>query len=61
MVACMLLILFNGVTAFLEKPYGVRRFVSSYISVRESARHLLSPFLPPAYHVFNLQCGVQLF
>ncbi|KAI9896802.1 hypothetical protein N3K66_007824 [Trichothecium roseum] len=34
MVACMLLILFNGVTAFLEKPYGWRRFVSSYISLR---------------------------
>lgn len=46
MVACMLLILFNGVTAFLEEPFGVRRFVSSYISV--SARLAFPGYLAPS-------------
>jgi amino acid transporter len=33
MVTCILLILFNGVGAFLEKPFGLRTFISSYIGV----------------------------
>jgi amino acid transporter len=32
MVACIILTLFNGVTAFLD-PFNVRKFVSAYISV----------------------------
>lgn len=38
MVACLLLILFNGVGAFLEKPFGIRTFISSYISVSNLGR-----------------------
>ncbi|KAH8890598.1 proline-specific permease [Thozetella sp. PMI_491] len=33
LVACSVLLLFNGVGAFLEDPFDVRRFVSAYISV----------------------------
>ncbi|KAH6684577.1 proline-specific permease [Halenospora varia] len=33
MVSCMLLVVFNGIGAFLERPFNVRRFVSSYISL----------------------------
>lgn len=36
MVTCMLLILFNGVGAFLEKPFGIRTFISSYIGVSDT-------------------------
>jgi amino acid transporter len=32
MVACVILILFNGVGAFIE-PFNARKFVSAYISV----------------------------
>lgn len=33
MIACMIIILFNGVGAFIEKPFNVRDFVAAYISV----------------------------
>ncbi|KAH8682931.1 proline-specific permease [Tricladium varicosporioides] len=33
MVSCMLLVVFNGIGAFLERPFDVRKFVSSYISL----------------------------
>ncbi|EPE34140.1 proline-specific permease [Glarea lozoyensis ATCC 20868] len=33
LVSCLLLVTFNGVGAFLEKPFDVRRFIASYISV----------------------------
>ncbi len=35
LVACIVLILFNGVGAFIE-PFSVRKFVSAYISVCSS-------------------------
>lgn len=34
MVACIILLIFNGVAPFLERPFDVRRFVASYVSVR---------------------------
>lgn len=34
MVACMVIIFFNGIGAFIEKPFNVRKFISAYISVR---------------------------
>ena len=33
MVASILLVLFNGIGAFLERPFDTRRFIASYISV----------------------------
>lgn len=33
MFACIILVTFNGVAAFLERPFDVRRFIASYISV----------------------------
>jgi amino acid transporter len=33
LVSCIVLILFNGVAAFLEKPFGIRTFISAYISL----------------------------
>jgi amino acid permease len=33
LVACLLLVIFNGVGTFLEKPFDTRRFIASYISV----------------------------
>jgi amino acid permease len=36
MVACIILLIFNGVNAFLTKPFDVRTFIASYISVRLS-------------------------
>ncbi|PQE07454.1 proline-specific permease protein [Rutstroemia sp. NJR-2017a BBW] len=33
MTACIILVTFNGVSAFLERPFDVRRFVASYISI----------------------------
>ncbi|KAH8673457.1 proline-specific permease [Xylariales sp. PMI_506] len=33
MVACTILVLFNGIVAFLEEPFDVNRFISAYISV----------------------------
>jgi yeast amino acid transporter len=31
--ACVILVLFNGVNAFVENPFGVREFIASYIGV----------------------------
>lgn len=39
--ACCVLILFNGVPAFLERPFNVRKFVSAYVGVCRSC-----PFAP---------------
>lgn len=33
LVACIILITFNGVNSFLEHPFGLRQFIASYISV----------------------------
>ncbi|TGO57403.1 hypothetical protein BOTNAR_0202g00070 [Botryotinia narcissicola] len=33
MAACIILVTFNGVSAFLERPFDVRRFVASYVSI----------------------------
>lgn len=33
MAACIILVTFNGVSAFLERPFDVRRFIASYVSV----------------------------
>ncbi|KAK3384730.1 amino acid transporter [Podospora didyma] len=33
MVTCVVLLLFNGVAAFVETPFNIRRFVSAYISI----------------------------
>ncbi|KAI9046855.1 hypothetical protein LZ554_008934 [Drepanopeziza brunnea f. sp. 'monogermtubi'] len=33
MVACSILLVFNGVAAFLEDPFDTRRFVASYIGI----------------------------
>lgn len=33
MVACIILVLFNGIRAFLEDPFDVNGFIASYISV----------------------------
>lgn len=34
LVACTILVIFNGVGAFLEDPFDIRRFIASYIGVR---------------------------
>ncbi|KAK3319967.1 putative amino acid transporter, partial [Cercophora scortea] len=33
MVACIILLFFNGVSAFVENPFNTRRFISAYISL----------------------------
>lgn len=33
MVSCIILVLFNGIGPFLERPFDVHRFIASYISV----------------------------
>ncbi|TAQ89173.1 hypothetical protein B7494_g2498 [Chlorociboria aeruginascens] len=33
MVACIILVIFNGVAAFLEHPFDTRRFIASYIGI----------------------------
>ena len=33
LVACILLIIFNGVAAFLREPFNVQRFIAAYIGV----------------------------
>ncbi|TGO70495.1 hypothetical protein BELL_0717g00030 [Botrytis elliptica] len=33
MAACIILVTFNGVSAFLERPFDVRRFIASYVSI----------------------------
>jgi yeast amino acid transporter len=33
LVACILVVLFNGISAFLERPFNVRQFISAYIGV----------------------------
>ncbi len=39
MVACVILVIFNGIYCFLEGPFDIRRFMASYIGV--SSVHLL--------------------
>jgi amino acid transporter len=34
MVACIILLIFNGANAFLTDPFDVRTFIASYLSVR---------------------------
>jgi hypothetical protein len=34
--ACVILVVFNGLRVFLERPFGTREFVASYISVSYS-------------------------
>jgi hypothetical protein len=33
MVACIVLVIFNGIPPFLEDPFDVRMFIASYIGV----------------------------
>ncbi|KAM7191108.1 hypothetical protein V8F20_009426 [Naviculisporaceae sp. PSN 640] len=33
LVACTILVVFNGVGAFLERPFNIRKFISAYISL----------------------------
>lgn len=43
--ACSVLVVFNGVGAFLQRPFATRTFISSYISV----------FFPPKTLLFILR------
>ncbi|KFH44645.1 Proline-specific permease-like protein [Hapsidospora chrysogenum ATCC 11550] len=45
LMACVLILLFNGVAAFLRRPFGVRTFISSYISDEETDKEQLPVFL----------------
>ena len=38
LVACTLLVIFNGVGPFLEHPFDTRRFIASYIGVSSPVR-----------------------
>lgn len=40
MVACVILLLFNGVDAFLTTPFDARTFIASYISVCHSLQQI---------------------
>ncbi|KAK2748080.1 hypothetical protein FQN55_004631 [Onygenales sp. PD_40] len=33
MVTCIILVIFNGVSAFLDNPFGIRGFIASYIAL----------------------------
>jgi amino acid transporter len=33
LVTCLILLLFNGVAAFLEEPFDKRQFIASYLNV----------------------------
>lgn len=41
LVSCIILILFNGIGAFLETPFNAREFIAAYIGVSP-----LRPFIP---------------
>jgi yeast amino acid transporter len=43
LVACVILVIFNGVPSFLEEPFNVHTFIASYISVSPSIRASISP------------------
>lgn len=45
LVACTLLVLFNGVGPFLEHPFDTRRFIASYIGVSPLLDHATSGLL----------------
>ena len=45
LVACTLLVLFNGVGPFLEHPFDTRRFIASYIGVGSLLDHATSYLL----------------
>lgn len=47
LVACTLLVLFNGVGPFLEHPFDTRRFIASYIGVSLLLDHSVSQLLQP--------------
>jgi amino acid transporter len=38
MVACIIMLIFNGVDSFMTTPFDVRTFIASYISVCHVAR-----------------------
>ncbi len=58
MVGCIILILFNGVSAFIE-PFNIRKFVSAYISVGDGC--LLSrPTLSMRYTCTDSNSSIQL-
>jgi amino acid transporter len=44
MVACIILVIFNGIGPFLENPFDMRRFIASYIGVRPAFPYLYLPF-----------------
>ena len=35
MVGCIVLVLFNGISAFLRRPFDVRKFMAAYIGVSD--------------------------
>ncbi|GFF64740.1 hypothetical protein CNMCM6069_005571 [Aspergillus lentulus] len=51
MVACIILLIFNGVSAFLTDPFDVRTFIASYISIPVFV--LLIVFYKIRRHGFN--------
>jgi hypothetical protein len=69
LVSCLLLVTFNGVGAFLEKPFDVRRFIASYISVSAYMLLLLLPSLThlgpcihtPPRRLQNRKARIQIF
>jgi amino acid transporter len=50
LMACVLILLFNGVEAFLRRPFGVRTFISSYISVSPPFTTTYIPFYNSLVH-----------
>lgn len=56
MVACIILLMFNGVNAFLTEPFDVRTFIASYISVCSS----LDPGTNPTGHNSNADWLMEL-
>jgi hypothetical protein len=51
MVSCIILVLFNGIGPFLERPFDVHRFIASYISVSSPTQSLHSSEL-----TFQIRC-----
>jgi amino acid transporter len=60
LVACTLLVLFNGIGPFLEHPFDTRRFIASYIGVSPPLDHAASYLLQNVTLVMKLgsrTCG----
>lgn len=59
MVACMILLVFNGVGPFLESPFDTRRFIASYIGVRSSRSDTVFP--PAKEHLLTQDLQIPVF